>query len=497
MKKVTNNLTHKQYNRLSQNAYDIESYKLGVRVHVGDNQYMYVVDYTTKNKQGTNAITLVSKEDYLRSNHGKNFERIKDIYIAYRGSEPISGNQAKSTMDLSKKEKDGEGFAQRLIGLSPFARAIEKFSDGGVSKATASTAGAVKYANEILQDWVTEDYNNLIRQRKFDKLKDNQPKEANKYANKMHEKYGTANVHLTGHSLAGTDVTYILVNNDWVTNAVTFENPNAFANLPKDIQEKAKNGEYRDRLTEYLNLNDGLSLLNRQFPDVGKVLVMWDESLENVDMSMKGKEYMTNQGLQLTNESLNINLFMEAIKGSHQLKRYSFHKDGSIITLQEKLRKNPQLLHAMFVQAASTHMNEQGAPLILLKTILLKEIADKFHNEISEYAEDLIKAVTSIDTDTTYSALETKSMFTRMVGFGEYDLLTVADVEEVFRELALSTDKGDHLFFNLELFEDAMHSAMVLKDSISKAGNFTEILATQIIDGDKNLAATMGTKQGG
>lgn len=70
---------------------------------------------------------------------------------------------------------------------------------------------------------------------------------------------------------------YVVVYNDFVKQGVTFENPNAYANLTKDLQEKAKNGDYRERLTEYINLNDGLSLLNRHFPELGKVVVMWDK----------------------------------------------------------------------------------------------------------------------------------------------------------------------------------------------------------------------------
>ncbi|AQX55572.1 hypothetical protein [Priestia flexa] len=55
--------------------------------------------------------------------------------------------------------------------------------------------------------------------------------------------------------------------------------------MTKDLQEKAKNGDYRERLTEYINLNDGLSLLNRHFPELGKVVVMWDKRKESVNMT--------------------------------------------------------------------------------------------------------------------------------------------------------------------------------------------------------------------
>lgn len=78
---------------------------------------------------------------------------------------------------------------------------------------------------------------------------------------------------------------YVVVDNDFVKQGVTFENPNAYANLTKDLQEKAKNGDYRERLTEYINLNDGLSLLNRHFPELGKVVVMWDKQKESVNMT--------------------------------------------------------------------------------------------------------------------------------------------------------------------------------------------------------------------
>lgn len=103
---------------------------------------------------------------------------------------------------------------------------------------------------------------------------ENQAVQADRYAKKIHRFYPNAS--------------YMLVNNQFVKSGVTFENPNVYDNLPKDLQEAAVNGDFRKRLAEYVSLNDGLSLLNRDSLEVGTVNVMYDESLvDGVDVTSK------------------------------------------------------------------------------------------------------------------------------------------------------------------------------------------------------------------
>ncbi|UIR30966.1 lipase family protein [Priestia flexa] len=533
MKKVTNKMSAEQYNEMSSSAYDITHYKSGAKVEVG-NEVMYVVDYTTDNEKGTNAITLVSEEDYFRSQRGQSVDRIENIYIAYRGSEPMSKKQWGKTVEQGVEDDLGAQLAAHLKERYLVLDGIDKVN-GSVTEKASQIKGSEKYAVEVIEDWVNQDLKILIGQKKFVDVKNSQPQEGSKYAVKMHEKYKNADVRVTGHSLGGTVASYVVVDNDFVKQGVTFENPNAYANLTKDLQEKAKNGDYRERLTEYINLNDGLSLLNRHFPELGKVVVMWDKQKESVnmtdtlsgnvlrsdtirstlidkfgsdvgnfladqlgDVADEADEVMTssvNEGLQSQNASLNYKLFLEAVLGgSHGLNRYSFHKDGSVITLEEKLHNNPALISAMLAQAEGANMSNKGASVILLKVFLLDFIANKLTNHILNSANAFTQAVKSIEQQSTQAALETKSLFVNTVGFGEYDLLSAGDVEEVFQELAQSHDKGDALFLDVQLYEEAVQSAEKLQGEVSQAGDFTRYLVKMMTEKDETLAASIAAK---
>ncbi|MFB8736284.1 hypothetical protein ACEQPO_29465 [Bacillus sp. SL00103] len=64
-------------------------------------------------------------------------------------------------------------------------------------------------------------------------------------------------MYVTGHSLGGSNASYVLVKNDFIKGGVTFENPNIYPNLSDGLQAKALKGDYRSRLTKSHRLNDG------------------------------------------------------------------------------------------------------------------------------------------------------------------------------------------------------------------------------------------------
>nr|WP_235702131.1 hypothetical protein [Bacillus altitudinis] len=72
-----------------------------IKISNGNN--MYVIDYKETEK-GLNALTLVSEEDFTRSDGGKDLTKIKNAVIAYRGSEPIGAGQYKDTIKKHGKK---------------------------------------------------------------------------------------------------------------------------------------------------------------------------------------------------------------------------------------------------------------------------------------------------------------------------------------------------------------------------------------------------------
>ncbi len=260
-----------------------------------------------------------------------------------------------------------------------------------------------------------------------------------------------------------------------------------------------------DKQKESVNMTDTLSgnvlradtirstLIDKFGSDVGNFLA--DQLSDVADEADEVMTSSVNEGLQSQNASLNSKLFLEAVLGgSHGLNRYSFHKDGSVITLEEKLHNNPALISAMLAQAEGANMSNKGASVILLKVFLLDFIADKLTNHILNSANAFTQAVKSIEQQSTQAALETKSLFVNTVGFGEYDLLSAGDVEEVFQELAQSHDKGDALFLDVQLYEEAVQSAEKLQGEVSQAGDFTRYLVKMMTEKDETLAAYIAAK---
>ncbi|MCY9217190.1 hypothetical protein [Bacillus haynesii] len=327
-KKNSLKLSDEDYNLISRKSYSNGKYKIGEYVEITNGQKMYVAD-CRKTLNGLNALTFVTEKDFTISNNGKEKDKIKHAVIVYRGSEPISGGQLQSSIDVMSEAHEKMKDSQKKNGLIP--EGVSDTIDAGIN----NVAGVAYFANEIIQDWLMTDINYSVYKKPFEDGNNNQMVQADKYAKDIHKDMPNAKIHVTGHSLGGVNASYALVKNKFVESGVTFENPNIYDNLPEDVKAEALKGKFKSRLTEYISLNDGLSMLNRDSEEVGNVKVMYDESLPNgIEESLSdGQKFLLNT-LKKTfkfdeNPSVDMNLFLEAIMGSHDLSRYSFHADGT------------------------------------------------------------------------------------------------------------------------------------------------------------------------
>ncbi|MGI1831992.1 lipase family protein [Bacillus altitudinis] len=485
-KYAINQLSDKEYNEISSASYDIFNYENSKDIHLKNGKIMYVVDHQ-ETKKGLNSLTLVSEEDFERSDGGKDLTKIKNAVIAYRGSEPIGAGQYKDTIKKHGKKESDDLLSTILTKLPPF-------SQSETSKEV--TTGTTTYTNEIVQDWLISDTKYLIKNIPFEHGAENQMVQADRYAKEIHKKMPNAKMYVTGHSLGGSNASYVLVKNDFIKGGVTFENPNIYPNLSDGLQAKALKGDYRSRLTEYINLNDGLSLLNRHTTEIGRVKLMYDAALpEGVDYtedSSKAVQFMKNllNRAMSVNPSLDANLFLEALAGSHGLDRYSFSSDGSVQTIDDMLRKNPSLTAAMLHQLSQSNVHPQSVVAILIKSHVLMNTGRTFSTYAEHHTQQIIRKIEKLDDKVDQSVERVRSRYKQIVGFGSYDQLTASDVDAVIRHL--KTEGLENEFYSVKKYDAAIDHAMNMKRWLDSISDDMSQLGKQYHDADTALAKNMG-----
>lgn len=490
-KKIAQNeLSAKDYNLISNAAYKIDYYRISSEIDISKNKTMYVIDYKETTK-GLNALTIVSEEDFDRSDGGRDLTKIKNAVIAYRGSEPIGAGQYKDTIKKHGKKESDDLLSTILTKLPPFSR-----SKGSQEVTTKLTTGTTAYTNEIVQDWMVSDTKYLIKNIPFENGAENQMVQADRYAKEIHKKMPNAKMYVTGHSLGGSNASYVLVKNDFIKGGVTFENPNIYPNLSDGLQAKALKGDYRSRLTEYINLNDGLSLLNRHTTEIGRVKVMYDATLpEGVDYSedpSKAVQFMKdllNRAMSV-NPSLDANLFLEALAGSHGLDRYAFSSDGSVETIDDMLKKNPSLTAAMLHQLSQSNVHPQSVVAILIKSHVLMNTGRKFSTYAEHHIQQIIRKIEKLDDKVDQSVERVRSRYKQIVGFGSYDQLTASDVDAVIRHL--KTEGLENEFYSVKEYDTAIDSAMNIKRWLDSISDDMSQLGKEYHDTDTALAKNMG-----
>ncbi|MCY7575446.1 lipase family protein [Bacillus pumilus] len=483
-------LTDEDYKEISSKSYAIKNYKHSQEIEISNGQIMYVVDYQ-ETKKGLNALTLVSEIDFERSDGGRDLTKIKNAVIAYRGSEPIGAGQYKDTIKKHGKKESDDLLSTILTKLPPFSR-----SKGSQEVTTKLTTGTTAYTNEIVQDWMVSDTKYLIKNIPFEHGAENQMVQADRYAKEIHKKMPNAKMYVTGHSLGGSNASYVLVKNDFIKGGVTFENPNIYPNLSDGLQAKALKGDYRSRLTEYINLNDGLSLLNRHTTEIGRVKVMYDAALpEGVDYSedsSKAVQFMKdllNRAMSV-NPSLDANLFLEALAGSHGLDRYAFSSDGSVETIDDMLKKNPSLTAAMLHQLNQSNVHPQSVVAILIKSHVLMNTGRKFSTYAEHHIQQIIRKIEKLDDKVDQSVERVRSRYKQIVGFGSYDQLTASDVDAVIRHL--KTEGLENEFYSVKEYDTAIDSAMNIKRWLDSISDDMSQLGKEYHDADTALAKNMG-----
>lgn len=159
---------------------------------------------------------------------------------------------------------------------------------------------------------------------------------ADQLVKELKKEYPDAHISLTGHSLGGGHAQYAGAMNG--VEAVTYSAPSVLYTLPKEMQERAKNGEFDHLITNYVHPNDSIG---------AGALYEYDRHI--------GKTYYIENTFEDANESYDgllgsIVRFWDSIKGDgyHYLHVYEFDKDGYISNelydahTDEKLNGSPR-----------------------------------------------------------------------------------------------------------------------------------------------------------
>jgi len=236
--------------------------------------------------------------------------------------------------------------------------------------------------------------------------KHNQFRQADVLVRQVKEEYPEYEVTLTGHSLGGGLAQYAGAKNG--VGAVTYSAPSVTNLLPDKLAEKAKNGEFDDKIINYVHPSDsiGAGPLKEYDSHVGSTYYLGE------DFKTANSEYKGIKG--------RIKRFIDTISGDknfHSLDQYKFDKDGDIKNelinraTGEKLTISPRallegdsvLLAGMslgggLVQAAlSAAMGGLGGgKLIALRPEELSSVARTLEQHVGQFHDQAGSAVGSI-----------------------------------------------------------------------------------------------------